>query len=335
MGVLAEAGLSGTNDFTIADTADTVAASLDNRDVAAVSAAFATAGLSLSTNSQEVIVSVADDGKLWYVTDMVNVLHYQLSKSGGGAAIQGSLEAQFYVVPQTTQLGLITVEQGFRLNGTLDLFGFKASLTVQIEDAKGLWIDCAYSPMIIAVSGHPVLSVRSDDGATGPMLSVCTYQNSTETDPDLQQPHFFATGAINVLGVASLEVIVNFTESGGTFDMTASQGGASFQLSGGYAGLTDCSVSGSANVGVDTTLDMGSLGKIRVETLVDYTFAIKVDGTTGSASASGGFSFEGVGFSIPAFTLSLSEIRWPGWWTMRWIRSPRPSKPTSVITSNG
>jgi hypothetical protein len=181
MGVLGKVGLSGTNDFTIADTADTVAASLNSRDVAAVSAAFATAGISLSTDSQEVIVSVADEDELWYVTDMVNILHYQLKKSGAGAAIQGSLEAQFYVVPQTTQLGSITAEQGFRLNGTLDLFGFKSTLTVQIEDAKGLWIECAYSPMIIAVSGYPVLSVQSDDGTTGPMAPTRTARKPTLT----------------------------------------------------------------------------------------------------------------------------------------------------------
>ena len=99
MGVLAAVGLSGTNYFTIDDTADTLAASLNSRDVAAISAAFAMDGTWLSTDSQEVIVSVADEGTLWYVTDMVNVLHYQLTKSGAGAAIQVSLNAQFYVVP--------------------------------------------------------------------------------------------------------------------------------------------------------------------------------------------------------------------------------------------
>ena len=139
------------------------------------------------------------------------------------------------------------------------------------------------------------------------MLSVCTYENSAETDPDQQQPHFFATGAINVLGVASVGSVVDFTESGGAFSMTTSAGSGTFEMGGSFAGLTDCSITGTAEVDVDTTVDMGILGTIPVEAAVDYTYTITIDGAAASAGASGGFSFGGVGFSIPAFSLSLSE----------------------------
>jgi hypothetical protein len=307
MSVLERVGLSGTNRFTLDDPDGAVADSLNERDVAAVSQAFAVAGIALPDNSAQVIISVADSGALWHVTDMVNVLQYSLVKSESNATIGGALDAQLYVVPQDTQLGNVIVPEGFRLNGSLDLFGFTSTLTVYISDSQGLWIEAGFSRMIINVSGNLIFSFTSSDGKTGPTLSVCTYQNNQASDPDKQPPHFFANGAINVLGVLGMTVTMNFTETGGNFEMTVSQGGAYFSLGGSYSDAYKFSTDGSADVGVDATLDFGSIGRIHVVTSVGYLYEIAVTSPTSvTAGASGHFDFEGIGFDIPGFTLDLS-----------------------------
>jgi hypothetical protein len=307
MSVLEMVGLSGTNHFTLEDTDDTVSVSLNNRDVNAVSQAFATAGISLPSDSLQVIISVADSGTLWHVTDMVSVLHYRLTKEGSGTAINGTLDPQLYVVPQDTMLGVTTVQEGLRLNGRLDLFGFYAELTVYISDSQGFWIEAEFSKIAIKVSGDLIFSFESADGTTGPSLSVCTYQNNQATEPDKQPPHFFADGAINVLGVVGVDVTMNFTETGGNFDMSVTVDGAKFSLGGSYNNAYQFATDGSADVGVDATMDFGSIGKIHVVTSVGYAYEIEVtSATTGTASASGHFDFEGVGFEIPRFTLDLS-----------------------------
>ncbi|MFX6728687.1 hypothetical protein ABTH13_20275, partial [Acinetobacter baumannii] len=87
---------------------------------------------------------VSTKNSLWYVTDMQSVLYYRLDQSADGEPILGSLEPQLYVVPQTTQLGPTVVQQGYRANATLDLFGFKASVDVRIADQQGLSIDAEF-----------------------------------------------------------------------------------------------------------------------------------------------------------------------------------------------
>ncbi|MGG7079678.1 hypothetical protein, partial [Clostridium sardiniense] len=121
MAALDQTGLSGTKAFEIVDTDDAVRDALNNRDVPAVAAAFATAGIAIPADPLQVIITVSTKNSLWYVTDMQSVLYYRLDQSADGEPILGSLEPQLYVVPQTTQLGPTVVQQGYRANATLDL----------------------------------------------------------------------------------------------------------------------------------------------------------------------------------------------------------------------
>jgi len=309
MGALEQTGLSGTQAFTLDDADDKVCDALNARDVPAVSAAFATAGISLPSDPLQVIVSVATEGELWYVTDIPAVLHYQLKKPAAGEAIAGTLEAQLYVVPQPTQLGLTQVKQGYRANGTLDLFGFKATVEVEIADTQGLSIDVEFSRIAITVDDYPVFSLTSADGDAGPALSVCTFANIANPDVAKQNPHFFATGKIDVLGVAAESVQVDFSGSGGSFETDASIGGvATYSMGGTYSDTFSFSLSGAARVGVDEVFDFGVLGKVHVECEVGYEYSVAVvNAHSGSASAGGTFSFGGVGFTIPTFSLSLDS----------------------------
>jgi hypothetical protein len=266
MQALNATGLSGTRTFTIADAGDAVAGSLNARDVPAVSEAFATAGISLPSDPHDVIISVATSGALWYVTDLHAVLHYKLVKSGTGQNVTGTLEPQLYIVPQATQLGTTLVAQGYRANGTLNLFGFTAAVTVAIANQQGLTIDVVFSKIIIAVNGYPVFSFTSADGSTGPALSVCSFANVANPDVLKQQPHFFANGSVNVLGVVADSVIMNFSEKGGDFSVTASVAGiAIFSMAGSYSDKFSFSLSGSATVGIDQVLDFGTLGTVDVK----------------------------------------------------------------------
>jgi hypothetical protein len=309
MGALEQTGLSGTGDFVLNNGDDTVCAALNARDVPTVSAAFAAAGISLPSDPLQVIISVATESRLWYVTNIPEVIHYKLANPADGASIAGTLEPQLYVVPQPTQLGLTQVKQGYRANGTLDLFGFKATVDVEIADQQGLTIDVEFSKITITVDDYPVFSLTSADGSAGPALSVCTFANVANTDVAKQKPHFFASGKIDVLGVANESVQVDFSGSGGSFDMEASVAGvANYSMAGTYADTFSFSLSGSAKVGVDDVFYFGVLGKVHVECEVGYEYSVAVvNAHSGSAGAAGTFSFGDVGFTIPTFSLSLDS----------------------------
>ncbi len=306
MDTLNVVSLGGTNPFSIADSSNSVADSLNDLDVAAVSAAFATVGITLPSSQSQVIITVATESELWFVTDLVNLYYYTLKKSGSGEPVKGSLDPQLYIVPQTTQLGTTIVQQGFRANGALNVFGFTASLTVEIVSQQGFTIDAAFTPIVIAVSGYPVFSLtgQANDLNSGPELSVCTFTNSAQN----LTPHFYATGYVNVLGVISGGVTVNITSTGASFSCDAKvEDVATFNMSGSYSSPTNFSLSGSAAVGVDQTFNFGALGNIPFDATVDYSYSVAVtSSTSGSASASGGFTFAGESLSIPSFTLALN-----------------------------
>lgn len=311
MNTLNVVNISGTNPFSLADADDSVATALNDMDVPTVSAAFATAGISLPSDPTQVIISVATASSLWFVTDMVNLLYYTLTKAGSGSDIAGSLDPQLYVVPQTTQLGTTVVPAGLKANAALNLFGFSASVEIEIVNGSGFTIDVTFTPIVITVSNYPVFSLTGSDSdsSVGPALSVCTFTSAaTDSSPE-QEPHFYASGYVSVLGVVAVGVTVNFTESGGSFDATASLSStANYTFSGSYSSAFDFSLSGSCVIGVDQTFDFGVLGTIDFNSNVNYSYDVAVtSATSGSASASGGFEFEGIGFSIPSFTLPLDS----------------------------
>jgi hypothetical protein len=309
MAALEQTGLSGTCAFDLPDAEDVVSAALNARDVPTVSAAFATAGINLPSDPLQVIISVATKSRLWYVTDILAITHYQLAKPADGAAIAGSLEAQIYVVPQPTQLGLTQVQQGYRANGMLDLFGFKSTVQLEILDQQGLTIDVEFSKIVVRVNDYPVFSLTSADENSGPALSVCTFTNITSPEVTKQNPHFFATGKVDVLGVAAQSIQVDFTGSGGSFDMESSIGGvASYSMAGTFSDTFSFSLSGSAKVSVDDVFDFGLLGKMYVVCEVGYVYSVAVvNAHSGSGGAEGTFNVGGVVFTIPTFSLSLDS----------------------------
>ena len=308
IGALDAVGLSGTSAFQLADAADSVATALDNRDVAAVSAAFQSAGITIPADALLVIISVATPAELWYVTDMKAVIHYRLVKVGAGQAIYGTVNPQLYVVPQTTMLGTVEVRQGYRANATLDLFGFRSELVVEIEDDQGLSIDVTFSKIDVTYAGSSVYRVTSADGSTGPSLSVSTFYNSNNPNPARQAPHFIATGKVTVLGVVATSVDIDFTAAGGAFSITADVAGlASFAMNGSYSDTSQFSVGGTSVVGVDQDFDFGVLGKVHVVAQVGYQYSVAVESTfEATGTGTGGFFFGNQNFVIESFPLTLS-----------------------------
>ncbi len=299
--------IGGTSPFTITDTSDTLANELNDYDVAAVSAAFATVGIVLPSSTTQVIISVASSSSQWFVTDMVKVLHYTLTKAGTGEPVNGMLDPQVYAVPQTTQLGTTVVPAGFTASGALNLFGFSATLGIVILPQQGFSIEATFTPLVIAVSGYPIFSLTgsASDSNTGAALSVCTYTNSSTG----AQPHFDLTGYMSVLGAVAAGVVVNFTATGGSFTATANLTDvATCTLTGTYGAAFNFAVSGSADIGVNQTLDFGALGQVAVNLGVNCSFSVAVTSPTeGSAGAGGGFTFESISFSIPNFSLPIDS----------------------------
>jgi hypothetical protein len=308
MSTLDQIGLEGTQEFHLDDTGGALSSALNNRDVQAVTTAFAAAGITLASDPLSVIISVNTANQLWHVTNTASngtttqsVLHYRLAKEEGQDSIRGTVDPQLYAVPAPTHLGSTSLSPGYSTSGALDLFGFKAELDVTIVPTLGLTIEAAFSRISFTVGGYTVFSLTSADGTTGPWLSVCSYLDATHT------PHISATGSVNLLGVIALSVQMNFSASGGEFQSAASVSDvAQYTFGGGYTDQNQLRMwaNGSANVRVKTDLDFGELGHVQFDAGVGYSYSVDVSDSP-SASASGNFEFGRASFSIPAFPLPL------------------------------
>ena len=300
--VLPRVALVGTRAFTV--PAD-VGQALDDLDVARVSAAFASAGVSLPSAASQTLVVARDSGDKWSITDMSTMLHYGLERGGNG--IRVTLDPQFYVVPQTTNLGALRFEEGIFLNTGVEILSFGGEATVLVKPTQGISVDGRLKRVVLGTEA--LFSVESTDGTTGPRISAATYTRADEPDPERRGPHFVADGRINLLGFQrELRIVLN--SSGFSFDAGAELPGppgvtlASFQVHGRFGG-TELDVSGTFDVGLGS-LDLGPLGTVDVDTGAHGDLDIGARGTDVWARLSGGFQFLGDGMSIGPVSLDIT-----------------------------
>jgi len=292
--VLAKAGVFGTHRFEIDKS---VATSLDHRDIAAISAAFSAAKVQIPSSTDQVFLSVQKPGNAWHLTDLSIMRHYSLALQGG--KIEVSVDPQFYFAPEPTSIGAIRFPQGFYLNGAVDVFGFRAAATIDISPQKGILVDAEMDRIVIG--NEHVFSITSADGKTGPKVSIATFSQPEQKDPHLRSPHFYVSGRLALLGLED-SVLASVGTSGVTLDLKGALApGAEFDLDVTFGGK-NLEVDGDIKVGVGK-IDLGPLGKIHIDTDVEGSLGIRVDGHGIRVAAQASFEFLGDEMKIGRFSI--------------------------------
>ncbi|HEX3406616.1 MAG TPA: hypothetical protein VHS81_05200 [Caulobacteraceae bacterium] len=289
LSVLEEIGLKGTQAFTLPSS---VADSLDNIDIPAVSAAFAAAKVPLPTSSAQVLINVGTPGQQWFVTNLANEMrHYTAKKTLSGITV--TLDPQIYLAPAKVQIADTTYSQGFFVNSGLDVLTFEASATVNIDTSNGIAVDGEMTQIVI---GAPQLfSIRNTAGDGGPKVSISTYTQPTLTGP-YKDPHALIDGQLTMLGL-SRQLYVSLSTGGFIFKVAGNFiVGVDYDLNGSFTGITSLEVGGSIKLGVGT-IDLGPLGKINVGTYVMAAVDIGVSSEKMWANFAVGLSFMGNSWS--------------------------------------
>lgn len=296
--ILKQISLKGTASFTLPAA---LAQSLDDRDTAAVIAAFAAAGAPLNSDVRAVSILGASAQGSWAVTDLSTLTHYHLSKGADGA-IAAEKEAQVKFVPQTTQLASLPPVTGpaYAMSGALSVFGLTGTVDIDIEPSTGLSIECALSPLHLLNDKLLVITDSAGDGQ-GPFLSVCTYQK------DGKQPHAIASGKVELLGLVGESVSIDISAAGATFTLSSDAPVYSYSIDVALSSSTGFIAHGRAQVGFDQSIDLGALGTLPLQATVGGTIDASLNGTLASAGFSGSFNFGGAGFSVGPVSLDVTS----------------------------
>src|SRR6185436_18909065 len=220
-----------------------------------------------------------------HLTDLTAMRHYQLRKSGD--KIQVSIAPQFYFAPQATSIGTQRYPQAFYLNAAISFAGFDASVKVDISAGKGIAVDAQLDK--ITILDESLFSISALQGGGGPKLSLATFQQPSQPDERFRPPHFYLNGRMSLLG-ARTGVYASISAQGIDLELQGSLvSGVSFDLDVrfGKAGL---GAAGSCKVGIGT-VDLGSLGKAKINTTLDVAVDLELDRKPSTVSVARGSTY--------------------------------------------
>jgi len=296
--ILANIGIEGTREFMIpGDLAD----ELNQLQLAPIAAAFQNEGrVQIPASTEQILLSVNKKGEVWHITDLSKMRHYALAKKGQKIAV--TLETQFYFAPQATAIGTTTFQQGYFLNGAVKILGWRAEATIDIQQNRGLSIDAQMDPISIGKGG--LFSITAAKGNGGPQLSISTMAQPSHPDEALRQPHILINGAAQLLGIKQ-SVYASLTSKGLILELKGALApGVEFDLD------LECSSSGFAadgdiKAGIGT-IDLGDLGKIKINTDIEGTLGIRINGDDISVVLEASFEFLGDEKSLGRVKLGTS-----------------------------
>lgn len=264
---LEKIGFEGTKPFLLpAKTSQ----ALDDRDLTSVAAAFSTtAKITLSSTEDKTLLVTKKQGQSWHLTDMPNsMMHYQLTKTPKG--IKVTLDTQLYIAPQATQIGSLQFNQGFFLNGTLNILGFKWTSTVMVSPQKGVSVD-TYTNKALTIYKPQFFKLSDTTGKTGPRLSLSTFNQPKHEVEAFRKPHFYLNGKLFMLGIEMMESYVQISEKGMTFYLEQNRGViignkalsgsimAGFSLNGTFNAINNFTAGGDITVAIKGKVDVAKL----------------------------------------------------------------------------
>lgn len=295
--------LAGTSAFTIdAKLAD----ALDNFQVDVVSAAFGKNHVSLPPVSSQVLIVAGEAGKNWALTDLKEMLHYELTAVPDGISVV--LNPQFYCVPQTTSIGPLRFEQGVFINTALEILSFDAMAKILVKLNKGISVDGAMNRIVIGTKS--LFSFESGDGEKGPRISIATFAQPEMPEKAFRDPHILIDGQVNILGMKR-QAYAALNRGGFEFHVAFSPVPlVSFDLAGHFSGPADLSIEGAVKIGLGS-LNLGKLGSIDIETNVGGELSIGVTNSDIWAKFEGEFEFAGERLKLPPVNLDVNSASLP------------------------
>jgi hypothetical protein len=282
-GVLSSIAIRGTRTFSIPGD---LAGDLDNRVFDKVASAFASAArIQIPSSSSQLLLVVNRKGAVWHLTDLTAMRHYELKRAGD--KIQVSIAPQFYFAPQPTLIGTQKYPQAYYLNAAISLAGFDLEATIDISTGKGVAVDAQMDK--ITVLDEALFSISALKGGGGPAISFATFAQPSQTVEKFRPPHCYLNGQLSLLGVKQ-GIYASVSEHGIDFELVGQLvPGVSFDVDArfGKAGL---GAAGSCKVGIGT-IDLGALGKAKVNTTLDVAIDLDLDRKPKAVSLARGGSY--------------------------------------------
>ena len=170
--------LTGTNTF---DLSTDLTEKFDGMVLDDISKAFAEHGVTISSNINEVYYSIGAKRTRWYIASLEKnrPRYYEIERTTdettGEEVLRVYTEAQFYMVPEKTNIGALVYDRGFYLNGRLTLKDFFFEGEVDIEEDR--FTARAEMSKVELGNGLLCLSGVNDDGTPsdkGPELRIST-----------------------------------------------------------------------------------------------------------------------------------------------------------------
>ena len=286
--VLKRIGLEQLHSFPVDKMlAKQLITALDNRDLPTIAGIFSQNGISIPSTSDQLLLDINIKSSLWYLTDLTDqMLHYELNASADGSVIV-SVEPQFYCCPQPTTVGSFTFSQGFHVYAKIDYVFIAASVQIEAQGNNGISADVTLDKIII---GHSqFLSITDAAGDTGPQFSLATFTQGS------QAPHISISGAMKVLGLSLPSIYLDITEDGVNFDITYPASNPYFTLNGTIGDTNNMHLDGEIDVSVNTTLDLGELGKVPFDAVVNGSLDLEVNKGNPNVSVDAEFELKGCG----------------------------------------
>ncbi|MCW2941302.1 MAG: Surface exclusion protein Sea1 [Actinomycetia bacterium] len=187
--VLAGCRLEGTHLF---DVPATLAADFDTADVTpAIAAAFLAAGQLTVPTGAGALLTVAEPGRRWHLTDRTTLRHYGIEQQGDVLAV--SRNVQLYLAPEPTLIGQLSFPAGTRLTAGLTAFGFGGHVDVDVDPNAGISASAALLPIDAGV----IFTLTGSGGTGEPRFSLATYD---APGAPVRGPHCLVSGAVTMLG---------------------------------------------------------------------------------------------------------------------------------------
>ncbi len=255
--VLDQISISGTGAFSL--PASPLNTALLDRDAKGIAAAFAAATppVTVPASLDKLFISKGSTDGHWFVTALTDPVPAHYEPPAAGQHVLGRERRAALLRPAEDAARRLEFDAGMSLNGTLSVLGLTATAEVVIIESTGISATASLSK--IAFPNQNVFVVHSADGTTGPLFSVSTWTDSSQTDPNLRPPHVVITGKVSLLGLAGESVYCDLQEDGFHFTLTGGGSGATVAVHAVLTSSSGLAASGSATVAIDQTVDLGSV----------------------------------------------------------------------------
>ncbi|MFE0460210.1 hypothetical protein ACFW1A_13285 [Kitasatospora sp. NPDC058965] len=297
--VLGRMAIRGTGRFTIPGA---LAAALDALEVDPLKAALLRGGVPFDGPGEPLLI-IVEPGSHWQLTVPTGdgPRHYGLHRDNSNADITVSLDAQLYVAPEAVTFGGVVYPRGYRVSGELELFGLRSRSDVSVDPNLGLSLESSMDRLV--VGGEQVLVLEGDVPGSGPSLSVATTERPGQQRSDA---HATISGRLRLFGMErSLHAEVTADSLVFAVRHEPIQGVMlQLDLDCRLRDRTDLAVAGTLGLAVGT-LDLGPLGRFRVDGGVQGRLAVQVRDGNVEAVVSGTLT---VATSTVAWSRALSPV---------------------------